>query len=208
MAIYKSKESQSAECLKKISSLYFLTNKPMSYREALRIVRKERKECKKLSPEWRSTITKEKALKLAKPTTVKSKKPKKKTRGQIVKQLDEVFSKYIRVKYADKFGNVECYTCGKVLRWDEMQNGHFITRGCYSQRWSELNCRPQCVGCNVFLNGNYIEYTRRMIDELGRDTVDRLVAQKQVVQKIDTTKIQEFTEYYNDKLYEESQKLV
>ena len=38
---------------------------------------------------------------------------RKLTRKNIVKKLDTVFSEYIRRKYADKLGNVKCYTCKK-----------------------------------------------------------------------------------------------
>ncbi len=102
---------------------------------------------------------------------------RKKTPKQKLKdEADTAFSEYIRLKYADWRGYVACYTCGKTHFWakDGMQNGHFVSRGSNTLRFSERNCRPQCVGCNVFKKGNYIEYTMRIIEEVGLDEVEEL----------------------------------
>lgn len=104
---------------------------------------------------------------------------KEKTKTWYIKKLDEDFSKYIRLKYADPFtGAVRCYTCDKLGHYKDFQNGHFISRSVKALRWSEDNCRVQCVGCNVFKNGNYIEYTVRMQREVGPDKVAELLARK------------------------------
>ena len=53
----------------------------------------------------------------------------------LVQDLDHVFSQYIRCKYADKNGMVECYTSGKKYHWKEIQCGHFIPRANLGTRW-------------------------------------------------------------------------
>ena len=78
---------------------------------------------------------------------------KKLTRSKLVKKLDAVFSQYIRLKDADEFGNVTCFTCGKVDHWKKLQNGHFQSRKHYATRWDEMNCQVQCVSCNMFKGG-------------------------------------------------------
>lgn len=95
----------------------------------------------------------------------KPKKLKKKTTSQLKREADRVFSLYIRQKYADKSGNVPCYTCGKVLAWNRIQNGHFISRGYLATRYLEDNCRPQDVGCNVFGGGKPVEFARKLEEE-------------------------------------------
>lgn len=95
----------------------------------------------------------------------KPKKVKKKTTSQLKREADRVFSLYIRQKYADKSGNVPCYTCGKVLAWNRIQNGHFISRGYLATRYLEDNCRPQDVGCNVFGGGRPVEFARKLEEE-------------------------------------------
>lgn len=50
------------------------------------------------------------------------KKPKKKTRGKIVKELDSIFSRYIRMFYSDQKGICTCYTCGDKDHYKNLQD--------------------------------------------------------------------------------------
>ena len=77
---------------------------------------------------------------------------KKASRSKVIKQLDSVFSKYIRQR--DAVNEIAtCFTCGKRDHWKRLQNGHFQSRKHYSTRWDETNCQVQCAGCNVFKYG-------------------------------------------------------
>ena len=55
-----------------------------------------------------------------------------------------------------------------------MQNGHYISRSYLATRFDENNCRPQCVGCNVFGGGKPFEFEERLVKEIGREKVDDL----------------------------------
>src|SRR5215831_11907532 len=48
--------------------------------------------------------------------------------SELIKECDALFSKYIRLKNADKNGMVKCYTCSDKKRWQEQQCGHYISR--------------------------------------------------------------------------------
>lgn len=124
------------------------------------------------------------------------KKPKAKKKSYWVKKLDEVFSRYIRQKYADDFGMVSCYTCGTKKHWKEMQNGHYISRGHMATRWEESNCRVQDSACNVFRNGNYVEYSHRLLKEIGEEALDELMAKKKEIKQWSIKEIQEKIDYY------------
>jgi hypothetical protein len=87
------------------------------------------------------------------------------------KKLDEVFSKYIRLKYSDEHGYCRCISCGKVHFWKQIQNGHYMSRRHLSTRWSEDNCRPQCVACNIFNQGEAQMYRRNLVAEIGEERV-------------------------------------
>ena len=87
------------------------------------------------------------------------------------KKLDEVFSKYIRLKYSDERGYCRCISCGKVHFWKQIQNGHYMSRRHLATRWSEDNCRPQCVACNIFNQGAAQMYRRNLVAEIGEDRV-------------------------------------
>ncbi len=87
---------------------------------------------------------------------------KTKSISQLKKQADKNFSLYIRKKYADWKDQVRCYTCDKTFPLKEIQNGHFVSRTYTNLRWSEKNCRPQCVSCNVFKRGAMDEFATRL----------------------------------------------
>ena len=105
------------------------------------------------------------------------------TRAKLRKKADAIFSKYIRHKYADDNGYVRCYTCGKVGLVKKMQCGHFITRTKYATRFDENNCRPQCVACNMFHQGNGYIFGKKL--EAEGINVDELLIKSSRTEKID-----------------------
>lgn len=136
----------------------------------------------------------------------KIKKPRKKTitRSQLVKKLDKVFSEWLRRSYADEDGNVSCYTCGEVMNWKYIQNGHFFTRGRQNTRWLSENCRPQDYRCNVALKGNYIIYTRKMLAELGEQRFDDMEKLSKSKDKIPTVQLVEMIKRYTELIKEQA----
>lgn len=122
---------------------------------------------------------------------------KAKTTSRLKKDLDSIFSRYIRLTYADADGFVNCYTCPKRLFWKEIQNGHFISRGYLATRFSEDNCRPQCVGCNMFGGGKQVEFSRKLELEKKGITL-RLYREAQKTMK--NFPYQEKLEFYKEKL--------
>lgn len=78
-----------------------------------------------------------------------------------------------------------------------MQNGHFVSRANYKYRWDEHNCRPQCYKCNIIFSGNYKIYTLKMITEYGRERIEEMIQDKELI-KIRTFEIEEKTVYYKN----------
>lgn len=125
---------------------------------------------------------------------------KAKTVSQLKKELDAVFSKYIRWAYADDTGYVECYTCYAKKPVAQMQNGHFISRRHLSIRYSEHNCRPQCARCNIFAQGEQLKFYRRLSADIGEDKVQELeILSKQAV-KFSRSELLELIAYYKQRL--------
>jgi len=112
-------------------------------------------------------------------------KVKVKTQAQLKKELDTIYSIYIRQKYADSQGNVDCYTCSKQFTIKTIQNGHFVSRQYLATRWSDNNCRPQCWGCNGFGNGRLLDYEERLKKELGSEVVEQMKASRHTIVKLD-----------------------
>lgn len=106
----------------------------------------------------------------------------------LISDLDFVFSQYIRCKYADVNGMVECFTSGKKMKWQEAQCGHFISRSHYGLRFLEDNCRPQSEYENCNLSGNLevfavnlekeksgtVEWLQRLSKEIYKPTREEL----------------------------------
>lgn len=128
-------------------------------------------------------------------------------RKEIVKKLDKVFSEYIRLSESDEFGYGTCITCGKRLFWKEAQACHFFSRGKMPTRWDEDNVHFGCYRCNVLLKGNYINYTREMLDRYSRDFIDNLEIKSKSSAKISTVELQEMIDYYSAEVKELKSKL-
>ncbi len=120
---------------------------------------------------------------------------KKKTRSKVVKELDRVFSIFIRTRDANLDGFVECFTCGRSYHWKKIQCGHFMTRSRYATRWDMENARPQCYGCNVMQQGKQYEFAKNL-DKESKGKADAMhVASLQTV-KYQTYELEEMIEYY------------
>lgn len=128
-------------------------------------------------------------MKVARGMTGGVKRPKAPTISKLKKELDRVFSLYIR-----KVHQPACYTCG--VRGKALQCGHFISRNYLATRYSEDNCRPQCIGCNIFGNGKPFEFEENLIVEIGRDRVDELKKRRNNVTILSTAWYQERIDHY------------
>tara|TARA_R110000744_G_scaffold315493_1_gene422352 strand:- start:967 stop:1365 length:399 start_codon:yes stop_codon:yes gene_type:complete len=125
---------------------------------------------------------------------------KEKTHARLKKDLDAVFSKYIRWLYADDLGNVECYTCGVQKPISQMQNGHFQSRKHTSTRWHEMNCKPQCVACNMFRQGEQYKFGNKLQAEYGQYTIDELINLSKSSVKYTKHELALLIEEYKEKL--------
>ncbi len=101
----------------------------------------------------------------------------KTSRRELIKRLDRIFSMYIRLKYSTG-GMVRCYTCGRWYPIEQMTVGHFIKRQFSGVRYDERNVKPQCRRCNYFLQGNDVEFERRLKQEYGDHIIDLLREKK------------------------------
>ena len=100
---------------------------------------------------------------------------KKVSRKNLIKKLDQVFSLYIRLRYATN-EITECYTCGKVDHYKKLQCGHFMSRKYYATRWDEDNCQVQCYSCNVMRYGEQYKFGLRLAKEKQLDLPEKLLA--------------------------------
>ena len=85
----------------------------------------------------------------------------------LIKEADTVISTYVRMSAANKEGIAKCFTCSEEKRWQEMDAGHYVSRGCMFLRFDVLrNIRCQCQTCNRFKHGNILSYSKALESEL------------------------------------------
>lgn len=107
------------------------------------------------------------------------------------KQADAVFSLFIRTRDGGK-----CYTCEVVKPIKEMQNGHYITRGCNQLRYDTRNCHCQCVGCNIFKSGNMPAYSLALIRQYGPNILTELEAEHRKIKQFTRDDLQDIINRY------------
>ena len=121
---------------------------------------------------------------------------------KLKKKLDNVFSQYIRQKYANHAGDVRCYTCGYTDHWKKLQNGHLVSRYYLNTRFDERNCRPQCYTCNMFRNGMIPDFSQRLEIELGEGITKELYKEANKIVKWSENDYKTKIEYYKKLIHE------
>lgn len=120
---------------------------------------------------------------------------KKKSKSKLIKELDVVFSKYIRSRDGNK-----CITCGRIGEYNTMQAGHYVSRSCYALRWDEMNVHCQCYACNVCKHGNMIAYREQLVKLYGEKKVKKLEVQRHSIKKYTSEELEKMIEYYKKML--------
>ena len=112
----------------------------------------------------------------------------------------KIFSEWIRRKDADEGGTTRCVTCGKAVYWKECDAGHFVPGRSNSVLFVEDIVHPQCKVCNIWMRGNYQNYTLYMLDKYGRQKVDEFLQLKYQVKKYNVSELEEMIGHYKKKL--------
>tara|TARA_R110002020_G_scaffold40482_10_gene119657 strand:- start:367 stop:774 length:408 start_codon:yes stop_codon:yes gene_type:complete len=120
-----------------------------------------------------------------------------KTISKLKKELDKWFSLFIRLNNSNEFGMVQCFTCGRVKSYKSgMQNGHFQSRSFLATRFNEENCQPQCVGCNMFKQGEQFKFGLNLDAKYGEGTAAHLEGLARTTIKISRIDYEEKISYY------------
>ncbi len=119
-----------------------------------------------------------------------------KTISKLKKELDKWFSLYIRLRDSHN-GLVQCFTCGCVKHYKKgMQNGHFQSRSFLATRFDEENCQAQCVGCNMFKQGEQYKFALNLDAKYGEGTAEHLEGLARTTVKISRIEYEEKIGYY------------
>jgi hypothetical protein len=125
-----------------------------------------------------------------------------KTTSKIKKELDRVFSLYIRQRNANSNGTVMCFTCGTKGHWKTMDCGHFQSRKHTSTRWDEQNCQVQCKSCNIFKNGEQYKFGLYIDQFYGKGIAEYLHRKAMRPKKMLHWEMEQLTVQYKIKIKE------
>jgi hypothetical protein len=115
------------------------------------------------------------------------------------KEADKTYSQRTRLKYS-KNGNCTCYTCGHVAPLKTMQLGHFSPRQHLATRFDDENCRIQCYACNMFYGGQPAIFAQKLMQEYGKDHIEKLNRKKQAFTKYDKQDYQRLIEQWKNEM--------
>lgn len=120
----------------------------------------------------------------------------------LTKQLDIVFSQYIRHRDADSNGMCTCIDgCGQLSHWKSTDCGHFASRRCMSTRWHEQNCAAQHKACNGPVGlGRQYEFGKGLDLKFGEGTADKIIALSKQTKKWTPEELKEMIQLYTEKL--------
>lgn len=129
-----------------------------------------------LSKPKRKPKVKEKRVSKLAPSQLTGTKKKQNYTGitKLKKELDGIFSVFVRLRDSDEHGNCTCISCGRVYPINVIQNGHYYTRNLNALRFHEKNCNTQCFSCNCKRKGNYTGYTVGLINKYEVGVIDEL----------------------------------
>ena len=94
------------------------------------------------------------------------------TKKKLHKQAWALMSQWVRRKDANLDGFNECYTCGVVKQWKELQAGHFKHD---RLDFDERNLKPQCSRCNHYYSGKLDVYAENLIRDYGLEWLQQLL---------------------------------
>lgn len=117
------------------------------------------------------------------------------------------FQKMIRMEAANKKGECECVTCGKVIDWKTANAGHFYKRRHTGTLLDEMNVHIQCIACNKYRDGHLAEYTRFMQETYSESELDDLQKRHFVRKEFTRIELVELRISYMDRCKAQEMKL-
>jgi hypothetical protein len=133
-------------------------------------------------------------------------KPKHKSIAKLKKEALAIVGRYIKLRDSLKTtGDPEwckCITCTALKKRTEMQAGHFIDRRHGMTLLDETNIHAQCPRCNIFLDGNILEYRRQIIRLYGEGYDVQLEDKSLEEKKFTVDELEDLKKLYTQKIKE------
>ena len=129
-------------------------------------------------------------------------KPKKPSTASLIKKLDRVFSEYVRLRDSKPFGYkyARCISCNQIKPVTQFDAGHFIGRTHMATRFDENNVWCECRACNRFSPDHMIYYQRNLVQKIGQDKVDLLIARGKQTKKYSPWELEILIRHYQEEI--------
>lgn len=109
------------------------------------------------------------------------------------------FSRYIKVRDANKDGYVNCCTCKKLMHWKESQAGHFVCGRKNAVLFDDRIVHAQCVTCNLYGGGEQYKYSLFMMEKgYTREELEELNNLKFATKKFSREELNEMHKTYKE----------
>ena len=118
------------------------------------------------------------------------------------KKAWKLFSEYIRRRWADPEGMVDCVTCHLTYHWKKLHAGHFIPGRHNLILFDERGCHPQCYICNIHLKGNPRAYDAYMRTIYGTKVIKDLERRDKESKQFTRPELEELIKIYKQKVEE------
>jgi len=127
-------------------------------------------------------------------------KKKLKTLTKLKKELDAIFSTYVRIRDCSDNGIAICVTCGDAKHYKKMQNGHFMSRRHMSTRFEEKNTAVQCMACNMYNQGMQYQMSKYLNKTYGETTAEDMQFLSRQSKKISRLDYDYLIDLYKEKV--------
>jgi hypothetical protein len=97
----------------------------------------------------------------------------------IQRKIWELCKQIIRKKYPNS-----CYTCGRTgLSGSNHHTGHLWAKAALGSylKYDLRVLRPQCYNCNINRGGMGADFYKRMLNEIGKEEMEKLERDRQVI---------------------------
>jgi len=127
-------------------------------------------------------------------------KKKLKPITKLKKELDAIFSTYVRLRDLTANGEAQCVTCKVLKPYKQMQNGHFMSRRHMSTRFEEKNTAVQCMSCNMYNQGMQYEMSKYLDEKYGEGTAEEMSVLSKQSKKIFRADYEYYIDDYKQKV--------
>lgn len=115
------------------------------------------------------------------------------------RDLDLIFSQWLRKSGANENGICECFICGHAAHYSEMQAGHFVKRGNSFLRYDPRNITINCKSCNEYKDGNLVLYAKKL-EEQNPGITSILMEEGNIVYKFTRQELKDLISEYTKRL--------